>query len=111
MKIRNLLVILLACLSVTICQATAGQMDVTTAAPFALVGCANPPPAKTVVQDVLTSAQIACVFLQALTNAPEVATACGIDSKMTPLVEQLIGQREAAKKSGVQFKAPPAGSP
>lgn len=56
---------------------------------------------------VLSDAQIACVFASALTDAPALAKACSIvdnADKLLPLITQLVGQREGAKKAGVTWR-------
>ena len=73
-------------------------------------GACTPQEAKTVEQDLLSASQIACVELSSLTDAKAVATACAIDSALVPILQQLIGQREAAKQVGVSWQAPDAGS-
>jgi hypothetical protein len=54
---------------------------------------------KTVVDDVLTASQIACILATALTDANEVAVACKIDSKLVPLITPLLEQKAAAKRA------------
>ena len=66
--------------------------------------------AKTVVQDALSVSAIACVFASSLTDSKAVAQACQIDQTLAPLIQQLIAQREAAKKQGVTWSVD-AGAP
>jgi len=67
------------------------------------VGCGLD--AKTVAKDALSVTQIACVFASALTDDAAVAEACKIDKALTPLLRDLIGQREGAKRAGVSWDA------
>ena len=66
--------------------------------------------AKTIVSEVLSVSAIACIFASQLTDSPAVMQACAIDSRFAPLVQQLIAQREGAKKAGVTWSAD-AGAP
>jgi hypothetical protein len=49
--------------------------------------------------------QVACVFATQLTDAKAVADVCKIDRTLVPVIEQLIAQREGAKKVGVVWGA------
>ncbi len=57
------------------------------------------------VKSVLSVTQIACIFASAITDAPQVAKVCDVADDMIPLVRDLIGQREGAKKAGVVWGA------
>lgn len=59
--------------------------------------------AKNLANDVLTIAQIACVFASTLTDEKLVADACRIDKTLTPVLRELIGQREGSRKAGVTW--------
>jgi hypothetical protein len=61
---------------------------------------------KTVETVALDAASIACIEASAFTDAPAVVDACKIDKTLTPLVEQLIAQKMAAKKAGFSWKQP-----
>ena len=67
--------------------------------------------AKTVTNAALTVAQIACLFASAETTDTTVASVCGISNDLLPVVRQLIGQREGAKKVGVTWTPTDAGAP
>ena len=56
------------------------------------------------VKAALDASELGCVFASELTDAKAVADACSVDRALVPVVEKLIGQREAAKKSGVAWK-------
>ena len=77
---------------------------------FTFTGCASwtKQDTKAAEQAGLSLAQIACVFGSVLTDAPALAEACAIDKSLSPVLEQLIGQREAAKRQGVHYMAPAA---
>ena len=60
---------------------------------------------KTVTQDALSLSQIACIESSQFTSAPEVATACSIDSALVPVLEQLLAQKAAAHRSGFSWDA------
>lgn len=66
--------------------------------------------AKTVVSELLSVSQIACLFASTLTDSKAVMQACSIDATLAPVVQQLIAQREGAKKQGVMWTAD-AGAP
>ena len=72
-------------------------------ASLAIAGCSlfTAQNAKT----ALEVSQIACVFATELTDAAAVATACQIDQELVPVIQQLISEREAAKKAGVHWGA------
>ena len=72
--------------------------------PFLVISC-TPQEAKTVESDFLTATQIACAMSSQLTDSKAVAAACQIDAALLPLLEQLIAEREAAKKSGVTWQS------
>lgn len=55
-------------------------------------------------RSVLDAVQIACVFESTITDEPALADACGIAHDLLPLLRQLVGQREAAKRAGVGWK-------
>lgn len=65
--------------------------------------------AKTATTVALDVVQMACIEASQLTTAQEVATACKIDQDLTPALQQflndLIGQREAAKRAGFHWTA------
>lgn len=61
-------------------------------------------------KSVLDAAQLACLFASTLTDAPAVLEACRIDAELTPVVRQLLAQRDGARKAGVVWSAD-AGAP
>jgi hypothetical protein len=62
------------------------------------------------LKSAIDATQLACVFASALTDSAAVADACQIDRSLVPVLDQLIAQREGAKKSGVRWGAD-AGAP
>lgn len=54
-------------------------------------------------KSALEVVQVACVMSSTLTNDADVAKACKIADDLIPVVHDLIGQREAAKRSGVKW--------
>lgn len=75
----------------------------------ATAGCTQQE-AKTVTRDFLTLSELACITASALTDAPAVATACKIDSKLVPALEPLLAQKAAAKRAGACSTAQDAGA-
>lgn len=65
---------------------------------------------KNIEKDALTVADIACVFGSALVDPEALALACGIEKRFVPILDQLIGQREAAKRAGVKWTPRDAGA-
>jgi len=63
----------------------------------ASAGCT--PEAKSAVRDALTVAQLACVMASAFDLGPEVMEACDIEQKFSPVVEQMLEQKRAAKRA------------
>jgi hypothetical protein len=63
--------------------------------------------AKDVTEEVLTASQLACIVASALTDAPALAEACKIDSKLIPALEPFLEQKRAAKRAAAC--APDAG--
>lgn len=55
------------------------------------------------VHSVLDATQIACVFGTELIEEQAVADACDVARDLLPILRNLIGQREGAKKSGVRW--------
>lgn len=51
----------------------------------------------------LDAVQIACVFGTEVIEEEAVADACGIARELIPVIRNLIGQREAAKRAGVRW--------
>ena len=51
--------------------------------------------------EALTITEIACVFASALTDSAALAAACKIAPAAIPLIINLVGQREGAKRAGV----------
>lgn len=70
-------------------------------------GCALFTPKN--AHSVLDGAQIACVFGTELIEEKAVADACNIARDLFPILRNLIGQREGAKRSGVRWPGPDAG--
>jgi hypothetical protein len=54
----------------------------------------------------LDAISIACIFQSELTDEKALADACGIARELVPVVRKLIGQRDAAKRSGVTWSKP-----
>lgn len=83
------------------------------AAPF-VQACKGPVTANEVEQGVLSAAQIACIEVSQYSNVQDLVKACQIEQDLSPLIvdviNQLVGQREAAKKMGFHWVAPNAGA-
>lgn len=60
---------------------------------------------KRTAKTVLDAAALACVFQSEVTDESAVADACDIARELIPIVRNLIGQREAAKRSGVRWSS------
>jgi hypothetical protein len=72
----------------------------------AIEGCAGAGP---IVKTVLDATQLACTFESTITSAPALADACQIDHALVPILENIIGEREAAAKAGVRWRQRPDG--
>lgn len=59
---------------------------------------------NTITKGLLSESQLACVMSSTLTDSQALATVCGIDQALVPVLQQLIGVREGAKRAGVQYK-------
>lgn len=70
-------------------------------------GCALLTPKN--AHSVLDATQIACVFGTELVEEKTVADACNIARDLLPILRNLIGQREGAKRSGVRWPGSDAG--
>ena len=68
-----------------------------------LLACSLLTPAN--VKTALDATALGCVFASEIIDAKAVADACAIDQALVPVLEKLIAQREAAKKSGVEWAA------
>lgn len=66
----------------------------------------TPAQTKEAEQAVLTAAQVACIMLSELSESQEVVTACKVEQSLTPVVRELVGTRDAAKKMGVKYHPP-----
>lgn len=72
--------------------------------------------AKDVTKKALSVLDLACIFASSIVDEGALAKACGIADDLTPLLRELVGQREAARKAGVTWRgsdggpAPPAAS-
>lgn len=66
--------------------------------------------AKDVTKKTLSVLELACIFASTLTDESAVADACGIAKDLTPLIRNLVGQREGAKRSGVMWPVEDAGA-
>jgi hypothetical protein len=64
-------------------------------------GCALFTPKN--AHSVLDAVQIACVFGTELVDEQKVADVCGVARDLLPIIRNLIGQREGAKRSGVRW--------
>jgi hypothetical protein len=66
--------------------------------------------AKTIIDWVLSAAQLTCLESTNFTTTPEVAQACKIDLQATPdvqpFLDQLLAQKAAAQKAGFTWHAP-----
>jgi hypothetical protein len=62
-----------------------------------------------IAKDVLTITELACVATTELTDVKAVADFCAIDIKASPalvdVIQQLIDQRQAAKRAGFRWNA------
>lgn len=58
---------------------------------------------KREAQSALDAVQIACIFQSSVTDESALADACAIAKDLLPVVRQLIGQREGAKRAGVRW--------
>jgi hypothetical protein len=54
-------------------------------------------------KSALDAIQVACVMSSTITDEKEVADACGVARDLIPVLKNLIGQREAARRSGVHW--------
>lgn len=78
--------------------------------PLLLIGCsaAGRSNVRTALEAALTLQQIACVFSSALTDAPALAKACEVADDLapvlTPVIRNLIEQREGARRAGVSWR-------
>lgn len=66
----------------------------------------TPAQTKEAEQAALTAAQVACIMLSELSESQEVVTACKVEQSLTPVVRELVGTRDAAKKMGVKYHPP-----
>jgi len=66
-------------------------------------GCQLFTPANTKL--ALDASELGCVFATELSDSKAVAGLCKIDQTLVPVIEQLIAQRNAAKKAGVTWDA------
>lgn len=70
-------------------------------------GCGQSLP---IAEAALTLTQIGCVMSSTLTDAQALADFCKIAGPAIPAIQNLIGEREAAKKSGVSWPGADAGA-
>ena len=78
-------------------------------APIALIGCTpqQAKDARAVVDGALDIVQLACLMNGLggfITDAEAAAKVCNVAPKLLPVVSDLIGVRDAARKSGVVWK-------
>jgi hypothetical protein len=77
-----------------------------------VTGCSSTPlQIQNIENAVLSAEQVACIFASSITDAPALAKACNIADAvlptLLPLIEKLIGQREAAKRAGAPWPSTP----
>lgn len=63
-----------------------------------------------IIAAALTASQLACAFESSLTDASALADACAIDKALVPDLQNLIAEREGAKKAGVVWHKVDAGA-
>lgn len=83
----------------------AGCVVVVVGSAISEAGCKDPQLAQDIVHGALEAEQIACIFNSTITNDQELATLCHIAEPLLPLVRQLVGQREGARRAGVSWGA------
>jgi hypothetical protein len=87
--------------------------DATISAP-AVAGCGPHATAKDALDAALTAQQLACIGGSLLTDAPELAKACRIADALLPIfgpiLENLVRQRDVARRAGVVWQAADAGA-
>lgn len=54
----------------------------------------------------LDAIQLGCVFASTIDDESKLADACGIARDLIPLLRDLVGQRNAARKAGVSWGHP-----
>ncbi len=81
----------------------AGEFAV--AAPAGAAGCALFTGKN--IRSALDAVQIACIFESQITDEKQLADACAIAQDLIPILRNLVGQREAAKRSGVSWHRDP----
>ncbi len=69
---------------------------------LALTGCANPPPPKVVVADVLEAEQVVCIVARSTLPLPQVLTACGIADSLADLAKRILDAVLAGQKHAVE---------
>jgi len=67
---------------------------------FLLIACAA---LHTAAKTALDASDLTCVFGSELTDADALADFCKFAKPLVPLLRDLIGQREAAKRAGVMW--------
>lgn len=73
------------------------------AAVAALSCTGSRPVSPETTRDALTLTEIACIFASNLLDAPALASYCRIDPRLAPIIADLIGQREGARRAGVRW--------
>lgn len=73
------------------------------AAVAALSCSGSRPVSPETTRDALTLAEIACIFASNLLDASALAGYCRIDPRLAPVIADLIGQREGARRAGVRW--------
>ena len=66
-----------------------------------LIGCALFTPSN--VKQALDASELACIMSKQLTDSKALADICKIDHALVPIIDSLIGQREAARAQGAQW--------
>ncbi len=67
--------------------------------------------AKAITQEVLTEAQRGCVFFSPITDASALADFCHVVAPFLPVVRELIGAREDARRAGLLVLPTDGGAP
>lgn len=63
------------------------------------------PQAKSAANGALSAVELACIFSSYETDPSTLSQICGVARDMIPIVRQLIGQREGARRAGVAWRA------
>lgn len=61
---------------------------------------------KQTAKTALDAVAVACIFQSELADESALADACEVAHDLIPLIKKLIGQRDAAKRTGVHWSSP-----